>query len=34
VAKAIEKARAEMPDLPEVRTFIEFVEQSKRGVTR
>jgi UDP-N-acetylglucosamine acyltransferase len=34
VAKAIERARAEVPDLPEVRTFIEFIEQSKRGVTR
>ena len=34
VAKAVEKARAELPDLPEVRTFIGFIEQSKRGVTR
>ncbi len=34
VAKAVEKARAEVPDLPEVRTFIEFIETSKRGVTR
>jgi UDP-N-acetylglucosamine acyltransferase len=34
VAKAIIRARAEAPDLPEVRIFIEFIEQSKRGVTR
>jgi UDP-N-acetylglucosamine acyltransferase len=34
VAKAIEKVRAEVPDLPEVRTFVGFIEQSKRGVTR
>ncbi|MGE5856592.1 MAG: hypothetical protein ACM34C_08515 [Syntrophaceae bacterium] len=30
----MEKVRAEVPDLPEVRTFVGFIEQSKRGVTR
>ena len=34
VARTVERARAEVPDLPEVRTFIEFIEHSKRGVTR
>jgi UDP-N-acetylglucosamine acyltransferase len=34
VAKAVARARAEAPDLPEVRTFIEFIERSRRGVTR
>ncbi|MCU0531570.1 MAG: acyl-ACP--UDP-N-acetylglucosamine O-acyltransferase [Syntrophales bacterium] len=34
VAKAVAQARAEVADLPEVRTFIEFIETSKRGVTR
>ncbi len=32
--KAIEKVRAEVPDLPEVRHMVEFIEQSERGVTR
>jgi len=32
--KAIEKVRAEVPDLPEVRHMVEFIERSERGVTR
>ena len=31
---AIEKIREEVPDLPEVRTFIEFVQKSERGLAR
>lgn len=33
VSQAIEKARAEVPDLPEVRSFLEFIEASERGVS-
>jgi len=32
--KAIEKVRVEVPDLPEVKHMVEFIEQSERGVTR
>ncbi len=32
MSNAIAKARAEVPDLPEVREFLEFIESSKRGV--
>jgi len=31
---AIEKVRAEVDDLPEVKQFVEFIESSKRGVCR
>lgn len=32
--EALERVKAELPDLPEVKLFIEFLESSKRGVTR
>jgi UDP-N-acetylglucosamine acyltransferase len=32
LSQALERARAELPDLPEVARFIEFVESSSRGV--
>ena len=32
--EAIERVKAEVPVLPEVQTFLEFLESSKRGVTR
>ncbi|MBI9075588.1 MAG: acyl-ACP--UDP-N-acetylglucosamine O-acyltransferase [Desulfatibacillum sp.] len=32
--EAIERVKAEVPDLPEVNTFLHFLESSKRGVTR
>ncbi len=32
--KAVEKVRAEVPDLPEVRYLVEFIEKSERGVCR
>jgi len=32
--KAIEKIREELPALPEIEYFCEFVEQSDRGLTR
>ncbi len=32
--KAVEKVRQEVPDLPEVRQFLAFIEQSERGVCR
>ena len=32
--KAIEKVRAEVPDLPEVKHMVEFIERSERGVCR
>ena len=32
VSQALERARAELPDLPEVRHFLGFIEQSDRGV--
>ncbi|ACL03488.1 acyl-ACP--UDP-N-acetylglucosamine O-acyltransferase [Desulfatibacillum aliphaticivorans] len=32
--EAIERVKAEVPDLPEVQTFLQFLESSKRGVTR
>jgi UDP-N-acetylglucosamine acyltransferase len=31
---AIAKVRQDVPDVPEVRTFIDFIESSKRGVCR
>ena len=31
---ALERIRSELPDLPEVRTFVEFVESSERGIAR
>jgi len=31
---ALQRMRSELPDLPEVRTFIEFVESSERGLAR
>ncbi len=34
VGKASERIRAELPDLPEVRQFLEFIEKSKKGVCR
>jgi len=33
ISKAIEKARGELKPYPEVQTFIEFIEESKRGIT-
>ncbi|MBI5968077.1 MAG: acyl-ACP--UDP-N-acetylglucosamine O-acyltransferase [Deltaproteobacteria bacterium] len=32
--KAIEKVQAEVPDLPEIRHIVEFVQNSKRGICR
>lgn len=32
VSQALERARAELPDLPEVRHFLGFIEQSERGI--
>ncbi len=32
--EALEAIRAEVPDLPEVRTFVEFIESSERGINR
>ena len=32
--KAIDQVKAEVPDLPEVRYFIDFLQKSQRGVTR
>lgn len=32
VSQGLERARAEIPDLPEVRTFLGFIEQSQRGI--
>lgn len=32
--EAIKKAREEVPVLPEVKTFIDFIENSRRGITR
>lgn len=34
VAEALARARAEVPDLPEVRHFLNFFTESSRGVTR
>ena len=34
LAKAVEKVRSDVADLPEVRHFIEFIESSPRGVSR
>ncbi|MFZ2656391.1 MAG: acyl-ACP--UDP-N-acetylglucosamine O-acyltransferase [Victivallales bacterium] len=34
IPNAIEKIKSDVPDLPEVREFIEFVQTSKRGVLR
>jgi UDP-N-acetylglucosamine acyltransferase len=31
---ALDRVRQELPDIPEVRTFIAFVEQSERGIVR
>lgn len=31
---AVEKVRAELDDLPEIRTLLEFVEKSERGICR
>lgn len=33
VAQALETARAELPDNPELRHFLEFIEASERGIT-
>lgn len=32
--EAIKKAREEVPVLPEIKTFIDFIENSRRGITR
>lgn len=32
--EAIKKAKEEVPPLPEVKTFIDFIEKSKRGISR
>ena len=32
--QALDRAPAELPDLPEVRLFIEFLRHSQRGITR
>ena len=32
VSQALERARAELPDLPEVSHFLGFIEQSERGI--
>ena len=32
VSQALERARAELPDLPEVKHFLGFIEQSERGI--
>jgi UDP-N-acetylglucosamine acyltransferase len=34
LSKAMEKARAEIPDLPEIRHLLNFLRNSKRGVCR
>jgi len=33
ISKAVEKARSELKPYPEVQNFIEFIEESKRGIT-
>ncbi|MGQ0562088.1 MAG: acyl-ACP--UDP-N-acetylglucosamine O-acyltransferase, partial [Gemmatimonadota bacterium] len=33
IAQALERARAELPDSPELRHFLAFIEASERGVT-
>jgi len=33
VSQAIERARAELRDIPEIREFLSFVEQSERGIS-
>ena len=32
VSQALERARSELPDLPEVRHFLQFIEDSQRGI--
>ena len=32
VSQAMERARAELPDVPEVRHFLRFIEESQRGI--
>jgi len=31
---ALRRIRAEVPDIPEVRQFVEFIEKSERGICR
>lgn len=32
ISQGLERARAEVPDLPEVRSFLAFIEESQRGI--
>lgn len=32
--EALERVRKELPDIPEIRTFLAFIEQSERGIVR
>jgi UDP-N-acetylglucosamine acyltransferase len=32
VSQAMDRARAELPDVPEVRHFLRFIEESQRGI--
>ncbi|HRR42301.1 MAG TPA: acyl-[acyl-carrier-protein]--UDP-N-acetylglucosamine O-acyltransferase, partial [Syntrophales bacterium] len=34
LADALRRIRAEVPDIPEVRQFVEFIEKSERGICR
>jgi UDP-N-acetylglucosamine acyltransferase len=34
LTKAIEKVQAEVPDLPEIRHLLDFLQNSKRGICR
>jgi UDP-N-acetylglucosamine acyltransferase len=34
LATALDKIRSEVPDIPEVRQFVEFIEKSERGICR
>jgi len=34
IAAALERIRTELPQLPEVARFIEFIEKSERGICR
>ncbi|HEX9593316.1 MAG TPA: acyl-ACP--UDP-N-acetylglucosamine O-acyltransferase [bacterium] len=33
-SEALERVRKELPDIPEIRTFLTFIEQSERGIVR
>ncbi len=34
LSEALDKIRSEVPDLPEIRQFVEFIEKSERGICR